>query len=522
MGLVFNYIDDNNFCLLDLQLKNGTKKMSVYQVSNGAWSELAKNINIAHNYNLPGNKDFVNEITFKTRMTVWNSDSGVSEVKLELAQVGVNGGNYSEIFTQSFSITEEKKSSQYAFYIGEPKGNQIKQDGVVIGYKDFDDEPVDPEDPSTFEYEDVQIQLLAYPSFLCENEDGSFSNGGDDGDEEPEPISVTSVDFNGSGVTAHLSRSLNADESIEYQFFNKNNGNSGGWGDSPVFGGNDSKTKVEIRIFRDGSVVYGPQLFETEAVSTTYGMPSWTYNYNNVNQPITITSSKSEFDVEYKWNDGIANDSKPADSVSADYSSGMHQYSPPSLGTSTGWLWVREYDDDGHGEWVGTPWVGRNLFDDSDLVGAMTGSGYKVSYNSSLPGMDIQYLGGSNGSWSTSQPILSSGSDLVQARVMHNSDQVSYTISGSGFDVPEPPADPLLVEVKIRYKNKNFSYVTFTTENDCIISYQTDKEGPKSAAKNVEIQLAQKSSWINVSVIYEGETTSLNIPNLSTNTYTIE
>lgn len=522
MGVVFNYLDDDNFCLLDLELKNGTKKMSVYQVNNGTWTELAKNINIAQNYNLPGNKDYVNELTFRTRMTVWNSESGVSTVKLELAQAGVSGGNYSEVFTQSFSIAEEKKSSQYAFYIGEPDGNQIKQDGVIIAYKDFDDDPVDPDDPSTFVYEDVQIQLLAYPSFLCENEDGTFSNGGGAGNEEPEPISVTTVDFSDLGVTAHLSRSLTTDEEIEYQFFNKNNGNANGWDDSPIFGGNDGMTKVEIRILRNGSIVYGPQLFETEAVTSTYGTPSWTFNYNNVNQPITITSSDTQFDVEYKWNEGVSNSTEPAESTDADYSSSMHQYSPPSLGSSTGWLWARDYDQDGHGEWNGTPWVGRNMFDDGDLAGTMTGSGYQVSYSNSLPGMNIQYLGGSNGSWSTSPPILSSNADVIQARVMHDSTQVSYTISGSNFDVPGPPADPLLVEVKIRYQNKNFSYVTFTTTNDCVISYQTDKEGPKSAAKNVEIQLAKNSSWINVSVIYEGETESLNISNLSTNTYTIE
>jgi|GEM_PF-3155388 len=521
MGLVFNYMDDENFCLIDLELKNGTKKMAVYQVVDGVWSELEKNIGISHDFNLPGNKDYSNDLRFKTRMTVWNSVAGTTTVKLEMAQEGIDGGSYDEIFTADYSIADEKKSSQYAFYIGEPAGNQLKQDGVIIGYKDFDDEPVDPEDPSTYEYENVQIQLLAYPTFICEGEDGTFNPGGGSGSEEPTSVSVTGVDFTSTDVTPHFNRSLESNETVEYRFY-KTNGSAWSWDSDSSFSNNTDKTKVEIRILRSGSVVYGPHLFEKEAVGASYGQPSFVYNYNNDNQPITIVASDSQFDVEYRWNEGLSNSSMPSQSTTADYSSDLNQYSPHSLGSKTGWLWAREYDETGHGEWTGTPWVGRNQFDNSDLTGTMTSSGYEVSYNGSLSGMVVEYLGGSNGSWHTNKPILSSNTQIVQARVMYNGEQISYTISGSNFNVPESPVESLLVEVKIRYQNKNFSYVTFTTSNDCSISYQTDKEGPRTATKNIEIQLARSSSWIDVSVVYEGTTKTLSISNLNSNTYTVE
>lgn len=521
MGLVFNYLDDENFCLIDLELKNGTKKMAVYQVVDGIWSELEKNIGISHDFNFPGNNDYANDLRFKTRMTVWNSEIGTTTVKLEMAQEGVDDGTYDEIFTADYSIAEEQKSSQYAFYIGEPAGNQLKQDGVIIGYKDFDDGPVDPEDPSTFEYENVQIQLLAYPSFICEGEDGSFNPGGGSESGEATVITVTSVDFSTTGVTAHYSRSLESNERVEFRFF-KDNGGAWSWGSDPFFGNNTDETKVEIRILRNGSVVFGPKLYKEESTGGVYGEPSFAYNYNNENQPITILASETQYDVEYIWNEGIANNTKPTVGEIADDSTGLNQYSPHSLGSKTGWLWAREYDGNGHGNWVGTPWVGRNLFDDGDLTGTMTGSGYEVSYNGSLTGMKIEYWGGSNDYWSTSRPILSSSDETVQARVEYNGEQVSYTISSSNFDVPDAPTEPLLVEVEVFYQNKNFSYVTFTTSNDCRISYQTNQEGPILAEKNVQISLARGSSWIDVSVLYNGATKTLSIPILSTKTYTIE
>ncbi|BES66685.1 hypothetical protein SANA_31240 [Gottschalkiaceae bacterium SANA] len=367
MGLVFNYLDDGNFFLLDLELKNGSKKINVYQVVDGLWSERDKNIGIGQNYNLPGNKDYTDDIEFHARMTVWNSVNGKSTVKLELAQVGIAGGSYDEVFTKEYSVEENQKSSQYAFYIGEPDGNQLKQDGVIIGYKDIndprrgeymttdssDDRPVDPEDPSTYQYGDVQIQLLSYPTFLCAKEDGTYDEE-DPSSGEERTIIITEPDFEADQVVAHSTPSLDAskNEKFQYQFY-KNGSWLSTWDDSGDFTAGVDEDRIRIRVLRSSSIVAGPEEFE-KAVGVTYETPSFTYNYNSHTSPITIKVDDNF--VEYLWVDGIANDSQPGDNESGTRT-GMNQISPAGLGSKTGWLWARDYDENGHGGWVTTPWI---------------------------------------------------------------------------------------------------------------------------------------------------------------------
>ena len=474
MGLVFNYLDDGNFFLLDLELKNGSKKINVYQVVEGSWKELDKGISIGQDYNLPGNKDFTNDIEFHARMTVWNSVNGTSTVKLELAQVGIDGGSYDEIFINDYSIAESQKSSQYAFYIGEPNGNQLKQDGVIIGYKDIndprrgeymttddsDDTPLDADDPSTFQYEDVQIQLLSYPTFLCENEDGTY------GEEEPSSgeettITITEPDFNSDRVVAHSMPSLDAgmNEKFQYQFY-KNGSWLSVWDDSGDFTAGVDEDRVRIQVLRSGSVVAGPKEFEKESSATIYGTPSFTYNYNSDTTPLIINVDNNS--IEYLWVDGISNRTQPGDNETGT-ESGVIQTSPSDLGSKSGWLWAREYDAGDHGDWEGTPWIGTDEFDDSDLVGAMTSSGYKVYLDSSITGMTIQYVGGSNSSWSTSEPVITSSSDLVQARVLDGSLQISQLIQGSGFSVPEDP-DPFSIDVTLSYTTSKGWAMTLSSD----------------------------------------------------------
>ncbi len=518
MGLIFNYIDDQNFCLIDLQLKNGTKQMNVYQVVNGSWSELDKNIGIGQDYNLPGNRDYTNNIEFHTRMTVWNSVSGISKVKVEMAQIGVDGGNYDEVFTRSYSIADSEKSSQYAFYIGEPAGNQLKEDGVIIGYKD-QNESIDPDDPATYEYEDVQIQLLSYPTFLCANEDGSYDEGGSSGDETS--ITITEPDFYSNYVAAHSTPSVDVsnEEKFQYQFY-KNGSWQSDWDDSGDFTAGVDKDKVRIRVLRSTSVAAGPAEFEKGSAGADFGIPSFTYNYNNDNTPITIMGTENS--IEYLWIDGISNDTQPGDGENGT-ESGMNQISPSGLGSKTGWLWAREYDSDGHGSWVETPWVGSDEFDDPGLTGILTGEGYKVICNISFSGMILEYLGGSNSAWGTNSPIIPLGTETVRARVKYNGTQVSYEIQNSDFNVPEEPeSDPFSVEVIVRYQNSNFSKVTFTPTDNCVIEYQTDKSFWQTARQKSEITLIRKSSWIEVKVTYDGIEKTLMINNLNSNTYTIE
>jgi prepilin-type N-terminal cleavage/methylation domain-containing protein len=533
MGLVFNYLDDGNFFLLDLELKNGSKKISVYQVVDGSWSELDKGLSIGQNYNLPGNKDYTDDIEFHARMTVWNSVNGTSTVKLELAQVGINGGSYDEVFTKDYSVVESQKSSQYAFYIGEPDGNQLKQDGVIIGYKDIndprrgeytttdasDDRPLDPDDTSTFQYGDVQIQLLSYPTFLCANEDGTYDEEDPSSGEET-TITITEPDFESDQVVAHSTPSLDTskNEKFQYQFY-KNGSWLSVWDDSGDFTVGVDEDRVRIRVLRSSSVVAGPEEFEKSVVSTTYGTPRFTYNYNSDTNPITINVDDNF--VEYLWVDGITNDSQPGDSETGTLAN-MSQISPAGLGSKTGWLWAREYDLSDRGDWEGTPWVGSNEFDDPDLVGAMTSGGYKVYVNGSITGVTIQYLGGSNASWSTSEPIITSGSDLVQARVMDGSLQISQVIQGNGFNVPEDPSeDSFVVTVKVRYESKFYSHVTVSSTDTCSVEYQTGNNKWFTASQNSEFELPKNTNSFEVRVKWDGGEKTKEINNVYSDEYTI-
>ncbi len=423
MGLIFNYLDDENFCLIDLELKNGTKKMTIYQVSDGSWAELEKNINIGQDYNLPGNKDYTNDTKFHSRMTVWNSVSGVSTVKFELAQVGIDSGGYEDVFTSTYPIAEDKKSSRYAFYIGEPAGNQLKDDGVIIGYKD-QTESIDPEDPATYEYEDVQIQLLSYPTFICANEDGSYDEDDSTGNETS--ITITAPDFYPDYVLAHSTPSLDAEdgEKFQYQFY-KNDSWLNDWENSGDFTDDADEERIRIRVLRLGSVVAGPLEFEKENSDTDFGTPIFAYNYNNDNAPITIIVSKNV--IEYLWVDGISNGTQPGDSESG-IKSGMSQISPSGLGSQTGWLWAREYDGNGLGDWVGTPWVGNAYFVAENIEGVLVAKKFTVSYKGSTSPYVVKYHTG-KGDWSETPPVLPAGKGTVYAQVFSSDQSISMVIS---------------------------------------------------------------------------------------------
>ncbi len=457
MGLIFNYIDDQNFCLIDLELKNGSKQINIYQVStepgqSPIWKELDKNINVNNAFDLPGNQDYEKSISFRVRMTVWNSETDQSKVKLELAQAGVNNGNFDEIFSKSFSIAEDKKSSQYAFYIGEPDGNQIEQDGIVIENRDFDADPVDPEDPSTFQYENVQIQLLAYPSFICEGEDGSFNPGGESGSAEPTAIAVTTVDFTDTGVTARLSRLLKTDEEIQYQFFNKTNDNEGKWGTSSSFGGSDNKTKVNIRILRNGSEVFEPKIYYK---ATEFELVN--FSYSLIEPEIMISGLNS---IEYKWKLGIDAYSTPASGIESD----ANEVDYVLDSTQSGWLWAREYVDGGQGgNWSATPWIGTDEFND----GKLSKEDSKVSYQGSLPSSLIIEYKLNDGEWNTSKPTVSSQSDVVWSRVMYGKQQVSqltrYSNSLSGSDATRP-----IITVTVDVKKNDTGSDVIITSNEMV------------------------------------------------------
>jgi hypothetical protein len=149
--------------------------------------------------------------------------------------------------------------------------------------------------------------------------------------------------------------------------------------------------------------------------------------------------------------DGIGNSTAPSDSASPDDSTGMSQVSPAGYGSDSGWLWARDYDEDGHGDWTGTPWVGSGDFSSDDLKGVLNNSNYEVYYDGSFSGMTIQYYGGTNSSWQSSRPTISSSSDTVRARVAYGSLQVSQEIQKNGFDVPESPVNPFSITCTLSY-----------------------------------------------------------------------
>lgn len=449
MGIAFNYLDDENFCMIDLELKNGTKKIAVYQIQNGIWKTLMSDSNVPKIFDVQGNEDFSNEVKFDSKVEVVNSESGKTSITFWMKP---EGGSYQEIFAESFSISDEKKSSRYGFYIGEPSGNGNSTEFTLLKEEDLPNS-VDQEDVSTYVYENVQIQLLKYPTFICEGEE----DGGGTGNPEPSSVSVTSVDFTGNGVTAKLSRALRADEEIQYLFYNKSNDKEGKWGTSSRFGGSDNKAMVSIRILREGSVVFGPRIFtkqvEFEVVEFVYSL---------MESKITMSGSNP---IEYEWVSEINVYSTPESGMESDQEAIDYEFDL----AQSGWLWAREYADSGQvGDWSSTPWIGTDEFNDSKLVK----DGSRISFSGSLPSvLSVEYRL-NNGSWIQSRPTPTSDRDIIQARVMYQGQQVSqmirYASDTTGSDVSGPI---ITIDVDTKFKKTGNVWVY----DGCDISIRTNE-----------------------------------------------
>jgi prepilin-type N-terminal cleavage/methylation domain-containing protein len=356
MGIVFNYLDDENFYMIDFIFKNGMKNVVVYQVVENSWTVELDKTKLSKDINVPGNEDFNETQEFDLKMQIVNSVSGETTVTFWMKpQDDIYLG---EVFTHTISLSEEEKSSRYGFYIGEPTGGTTGQNnydgsGAVIEELGLND-VVDLDDPTTFNYQNVQIQLLSYPTFICENEDGTYDEE-DPSSGEERTITITEPDFTSDRVVAHSTPSPDAgkNEKFQYQFY-KNGSWLSDWDDSGDFTAGVDEDRIRIRVLRSSSVVAGPEEFEKLVVGTSYGTPRFTYNYNSDTNPITINVDDNF--VEYLWVDGIANDSQPGDSETGTRT-GMNQISPAGLGSKTGWLWARDYDENGHGDWETTPWI---------------------------------------------------------------------------------------------------------------------------------------------------------------------
>ncbi|BES66684.1 hypothetical protein SANA_31230 [Gottschalkiaceae bacterium SANA] len=165
-GVVFNYVDDDNFFMVSLRLKNGSKKFDVFEIKDGNWTEVIKGMKLPNDFNPSGNGDFAENIDYETKIQVDNSADGASNVTFWIKKK--SDPSYYEVFDSSFSVEEEQKSQRYGFYIGDPLvGSKLKAGGEIAYITPEQDELYVFGDETTYINPEVQIQLDAYPSASC-------------------------------------------------------------------------------------------------------------------------------------------------------------------------------------------------------------------------------------------------------------------------------------------------------------------------------------------------------------------
>lgn len=169
-GLVFNYVDDDNFFMIALRLKNGAKKFEVYEVNDGNWTAIMKNKKLPNDFNPSGNDDFEENIDYETKVQVDNGTSGRSQVRFWIKKK--TDPQYYEVFNTGFDVAETHKSQRYGFYIGDPlSGSKLTGGGEIQYITPEQDELYVFGDETTYTNPEVQIQLAAYPSTECVGEE---------------------------------------------------------------------------------------------------------------------------------------------------------------------------------------------------------------------------------------------------------------------------------------------------------------------------------------------------------------
>ena len=165
-GVVFNYVDDDNFFMVSLRLKNGAKNFDVFEVNDGNWTGVIKGMKLPNDFNPSGNGDFAENVDYETKIQVDNGTSGFSDVTFWIKKR--SDPSYYQVFQRVFTVEEVQKSQRYGFYIGDPlSGSQLKWGGEIEYITPEQDELYILGDETTYTNPEVQIQLDGYPSAEC-------------------------------------------------------------------------------------------------------------------------------------------------------------------------------------------------------------------------------------------------------------------------------------------------------------------------------------------------------------------